>query len=188
MNVYDKFSDVNLFVLLDNIKELPGREFFSPEDMNTYFLNKYGRRVLSANGRHNEPEALAKIINGMYSEKWRRAYELTIQEMPGLLSYKETIKEKIVDKGSNTPGTESTMTNYVTADNETDFINDTKSVTANSGKDENENERQREYERSGFSADVPETVLSEINVLQNTIIYDMIFSDVIGVIGLSIYE
>lgn len=188
MNVYDKFSDVNLFELLNVIRDVPGQEFFPLDSMNTLFLDKYGRRVLSATGRHNEPEAIAKIISGMFSEKWRRVYELTIQDMPGLLSYKETVKEKITDKGKTTFNSDDTTTNTVSADNETDFVNDTKSVLKHGGENGNENEKVREFERSGFTNDISDTVLSEINVLQNTVIYDMIFSDVIGVIGLSIYE
>lgn len=189
MKLKERFKDANIFEMINTIHAFPFPETVFPMDkMNLFFVNQYGQKSLSSTGRETAMEDLATIISGMFSEKWDRVYETMSQDLPTLTSYTEHIKETKKDEGNTVNEASSTVANDLTAYNTEDFVNNDKSETTNKGTVTNKGTITREYERSGFNGDMSTQLESEIRLLQNNLIYYIIFSDIVSVTTLSIYE
>lgn len=188
MKLKERFKDTNIFELINNIHAFPFVDVFPVDKMNLFFVNQYGQKSLSSTGRETDMQDLAIILSGMFSDKWDRVYDTMSQDLPTLTSYTEHITETKKDEGETVNDATATTNNDLTTFNDEDFINNDKTETKNIGTTKNTGTVTREYERSGFNGDMSSQLESEIKLLQNNLIYYIIFADVVSVTTLSIYE
>lgn len=188
MRLREKFTDNNLFDEIGKHYNFPFIDKISADLMQLYFLNMYGERRLNNLGRNSSIENLATLLSGMFGENWTRAYDALTTEIPTLATFSETITEKIEEEGESGNNNTETTENQLSPDNTDDYFNDTKNSTVSELKGNTKNTRNREYKREGFDNDATSAIINEITLLQNNLIFDIIFSDIVRTITLSIYD
>lgn len=187
MKVSEKFTSENLFAEIHRLHPFLFVGVFPVDKMNLFYVNKYGDRTLSKTGRNLTVSEIAEILVGMYSEKWDTIYNKILVDFPTLENYIETITETTNETGNSTNNTTETNLEKVSAYNDEDFVNDEQSTNTNEMKMNNENKIEKTVEKK-VTENATKNLENALKYLQNNVIYDIIFSDVNGIITLNIFE
>jgi len=195
-------TDTGVFQALNSIETLPWAEIVTPATMDVVFMDMYGEKPISGLTSRllgdsetltaENLQRLAQSINVMYRHKWERLYEELTYSYPILANFSETIKEITTGKTTDT-GTVNTSgdsVNQISAFNSSDFVDNTKDTDGN--KEERDlsgtSDTTREYTRTGYNGDVANLLNNAITLLQNYLLYDIIFTDASSVIASHIYD
>lgn len=165
-----------VFSYIDAISPLPWDKVVTPEDTDIAFMFAHGEKVITGKvldtfsdlGEDGTLEKLAKIINTRYHDKWSKLYEGFIADYPLNVVSRETLDDT-VKKENNT-------TNKVSA-------YDSEDLTTDTGVDDN-GTTTHTYTKDNISLDAYN---KNIELLQDNLIYDIVFIDVKSLILLSIY-
>lgn len=159
------FNDKNIFTYLEEIKAFPfSKEVVSSTEMFQAFVFLNGEREVFSKIEYQfkvEPETtlnqLAMNMKLVNSKKWELLYDVMDLDFSSVSS--ETVKENIENDGKNT--------NNVSSFDSDELVEDTNEVNTNTST--------RNYERSVKSV---EQFVNNITVLQDRLIYDIIFKDI----------
>lgn len=161
-------DDKGIFGYLNDIGALPfSEELFPYTDIDLCFTWNNGEGLLT---RAIEKEIertsiedtygkVATIIKVKYKQKWQTVFDSFQEEFPLLLSTKETIDEVISDTGIDL--------NKTSAYDSEEMVSDTET--------EKNGNKKRTYERQTIR---PDLIFRNLERLQDSVIYDTIFSDV----------
>lgn len=187
MKVSERFTSENLFEEIHKIHPFPFVGVFPVDKMNLFYLNTHGERTLSKSGRNLTVSEMASVIVGLHSEKWDKIYTNMVSEYPIIENHVETLTETTKEKGTNTNNTTETNVEKVSAYNDNDFVNDEQTTNNNTMTGSNENEVTKTVEKR-VTENAIKNLENAIKYLQNNVIYNIIFSDVNGVITLNIFD
>lgn len=159
------FNGKNLFTHIEEIKGFPfAKELVSSDEMFHAFIFLNGERELFNKIEESfivNPETtltqLASDLKLLNSKKWELLYNL--MDLDFSSSSIETVKENVKNDGKNT--------NNVSAFDSTELVEDTNEVQTNTSN--------RSYERSTKSV---QQFIKNITMLQDRLIYDIIFKDI----------
>lgn len=165
-----------LFSYIDEVNPLPWDKVVTPEDLDTAFMFSHGEKTVigkvldmfSDLGEDETLKQLAKVISTRYHDKWVKLYEGFSAEYSLNLVSRETLDDT-VKKENNT-------TNKVSAYDSDDLATDT-------GIEDN-GTTTHTYTKDTVSLDAYN---KNVELLQDTLIYDIVFLDVKNLILLSIY-
>lgn len=165
-----------LFSYIDEVKPLPWDKEVPPEDLDTAFMFSHGDKTVtgkvldmfSEDGEDETLKQLAKVISTRYNDKWVKLYEGFSADYPLNLVSRETLDDT-VKKENNT-------TNKISA-------YDSEDLTTDTGVDDN-GTTTHTYTKENISLDAYN---KNIELLQDNLIYDIVFLDVKSLILLSIY-
>ena len=187
MKVTEKFTTENLFDEINKLHPFPFVGVFPVDTLNLLYLNLHGDRTLSKMGRNLTVKQIAEILVDMHSIKWDKIYNSVLVDFPILENYVEVITEKTNETGNSTNNTTETNVEKVSAYNDNDFVNDEQSTNTNEMKMNNENMIEKTHEKR-ITENATKNIENALNYLQNSVIYNIIFSDVNGAITLNIFD
>lgn len=181
-----KVKDVESFILFKTMKnngvDLGIFDFITPEKLDTYYINMFGERFLSAIFINNTISDVAEIINGLYKTKWNSLLAFIASKIDGLKTYSEKLTETIVDTGN--VETNRTNMNDVSAYNDENFVNNDRD-TENAKTQYNELTKTRTQCIDKLN---PNELNNVVMFLTNNFVHDTIFNDVNSVITLNIFD
>lgn len=165
-----------LFSYIDEANPLPWDKVVTPEETDNAFMFAHGEKTVTGKvldmfseyGEDATLKQLAKVISTRYHDKWSKLYEGFIAEYPLNVVSRETLDDTVT-KENNT-------TNKVSAYDSDDLTTDT-------GVDDN-GTTTHTYTKDTVSLDAYN---KNVELLQDNLIYDIIFLDVKSLILLSIY-
>ena len=159
------FNDKNIFTYIEEIEGFPfSKEVVSSTEMFQAFVFLNGEREVFHKIEEQfivDPEAtlrqLAMNMKLVNSKKWQLLYDVMDLDFSSVSS--ETVKENIKNDGKNT--------NNVSSFDSDELVEDTNEVNTNTSS--------RNYERSVKSV---EQFVNNITILQDRLVYDIIFKDI----------
>lgn len=188
--VEDKFTETGLFQSMEQ-QGLTLPFSMSPTLLDSLYIGLHGIRKLSRIGRTTEVDDCAQLVYNLFIRKWTSQYNLIIKnyniEQGNITTITETIETDITaDTTNDVTNKVSAFNDFVDDENDTtdeEFANnDTSNTTINSVTDNNRN---RTYEKvEDKVADRSEL----LDMLQLNFICDIIFTDVNGILTLSIFN
>lgn len=188
MKVKEKFSDVGLFESMNKFEVIEYMDILPIETMDLFYLSNYGERTLSAFGRNNSVEDIAKTLIKMFKNKWDKLYEMAISNIDIEYNYSEKQTESVDNTGENEYTINSVNTNSVNAYNDNDFVNDKQDENNTSNTGKNSATKKREYIKQVLNGSKTEYYNTIINYLQNNYFNDIIIKDINEFLTLSIFE
>ena len=78
MKVKEKFVDNGLFKSMNKYGTIEYSAIIPVETMDLFYISNYGERTLSAFGRNNTVDDIAKTLISMFKNKWDKLYDLAI--------------------------------------------------------------------------------------------------------------
>lgn len=197
-----KVDDKGIFYYINQIKPLPFTEIISVRSLDLGFQMLHGEKILSPfvkdrlGGEINENIMidLAEIIVSMFGSKWDTMILLYENEL-NLDTYKMTTTEQIDERGDysniRTDKSSSERENLVSAFNSEDFSNEGKEINI---EDTNITDTGSRSNLKNVTKEVKGNINNRlddftkiVNILKTNVINDIIYLDVIRLIGLSIY-
>lgn len=175
-----KDLSLTLFQEIANVKELKVFDYISPVLMDTLYNNSFSEKFVSKLVTENTKEDVAKIIVGLYGEKWDSilSYVINVRESANYIGGKTTTTHK----NTQTLNTQNETTNTISAYNTEDFTNNDKDTTSNTGTVTDESET------TITTKDVKNVSRETFNYLQSNYLFDTIFLDVNSICTLSIFS
>jgi len=199
-----KVNGKGIFYYINNLKPFTFNEIVDVEMLDLGFEMLHGEKVLSPfvkrwvydenNIKEDNIISLAKIILNMFGEKWEKIINIWENEI-NIDTYKLTTTEDITDEGTNTSTrtdtSESERKGVVSAFNSEDYSDDEKETTISdlhvTDQGNTSNIRQRQTEVKGNINNRLDDISKVKNLLQKNVINDIIYIDVVQLVGLSIY-
>lgn len=196
-----KVDDKGIFHYINEIKPFPFTELISVKSLDLGFQMMHGEKILSPfvidrlGGEINENtmKDLAKIIVSMFGDKWDKIISLYEKELD-LNSYKITTTEQVDESGTytneRTDKSSLQRENLVSAFDTEDYSNEGKEITTgttNYTDKENKNNLKDVTKNVRGSVNKLDDFTKIVNILKTNLINDIIYLDVIRLIGLSIY-
>ncbi len=188
MKVKDKFSSEKLFETMNAIRKFPFSELITPQYMDIFYLSNYGQRTLAIFGEENSVRDIANIFIQMFYNKWTKLYEIAISNIDIDYNYEETQTEIVDDKGENSSDMTSTLTNFVNAYNDDDFVNDKQDKNNSKNIGSNTNLRNRDFTKRILHGTKTDNFERIITYLQNNLFTDIIVKDINQFLTLSIFD
>lgn len=197
-----KVDDKGIFYYINQIKPLPFTEIIPVKSLDLGFQMLHGEKILSPfvkdrlGGEINENMMidLAEIIVSMFGSKWDKMISLYENEL-NLDTYKMTTTEQIDETGdySNTRTDESSSEreNLVSAFDTENLSNEGKEITTGTTNytdtGNKSNLKNITKEVKGNINNRLDDLVKVTDILKNNLINDIIYLDVVRLIGLSIY-
>lgn len=197
-----KVDDKGIFYYINEIKPLPFTEIIPVKSLDLGFQMLHGEKILSPfvkdrlGGEINENTMndLAEIIVSMFGSKWDKMISLYENEL-NLDTYKMTTTEQIDETGdySNTRTDESSSEreNLVSAFDTENLSNEGKEITTGTTNytdtGNKSNLKNITKEVKGNINNRLDDLVKVTDILKNNLINDIIYLDVVRLIGLSIY-
>ena len=188
MKVKEKFLETGLFQAMSKFGFILYNEIIPIETMDLFYISNYGERTLSAFGRNNSVDDIAKTLIKMFQNKWSTLYEMAISNIDIEYNYSEKQTESVDNTGENEYSINSVNTNSVNAYNDNDFVNDKQDENNTSNKGTNSATKKREYIKQVLNGSKTEHYNTIINYLQNNYFNDIIIKDINEFLTLSIFE
>ena len=197
-----KVDDKGIFYYINQIKPLPFTEIIPVRSLDLGFQMLHGEKILSPfvkdrlGGEINENSMidLAEIIVSMFGSKWDKMISLYENEL-NLDTYKMTTTEQIDETGdySNTRTDESSSEreNLVSAFDTENLSNEGKEITTGTTNYTDTGNRSNlkniTKEVKGNINNRLDDLIKVTDILKNNLINDIIYIDVVQLVGLSIY-
>lgn len=197
-----KVDDKGIFYYINEIKPLPFTEIIPVKSLDLGFQMLHGEKILSPfvkdrlGGEINENTMidLAEIIVSMFGSKWDKMISLYENEL-NLDTYKMTTTEQIDETGdySNTRTDESSSEreNLVSAFDTENLSNEGKEITTGTTNytdtGNKSNLKNITKEVKGNINNRLDDLVKVTDILKNNLINDIIYLDIVRLIGLSIY-
>ena len=179
-----KISDLKptLFTELKKISpDLKIFTYFSPEQMDAYYILRYGYRTVSPMFEQITSAEMASYLNSMFGKKWDGLLDYYLASLTTLSKAGNSISETVT---TTTDGTnQNTNSDNVSAYNTDDFSPDSQTVF--DGKNHSEIVKKREYLNTRVS---DMNFQAKLDYLKNTSVYDTIFIDTNSVCTLSVHS
>lgn len=171
MKYNELIEDKGIFNYLNELKPLPFNDVVTPDQIDFAFTFTSGNMVLSQStvsmfikyGADETLKRTAGVLYALFSKKWGQLYNAFIDELPLNSSQRETLKD-------NNTLIESVDHNVSAYDSD-DLVKD--------NQDSTNNTTNHSYTKDTISMNALE---SNINILQDNYIYDIIFNDIRSVI------
>lgn len=197
-----KVDDKGIFYYINEIKPFPFTELISVKSLDLGFQMLHGEKRLSPfvidrlGGDINDAtmNELAEIIVSMFGSKWEKIISMYEEEL-NLDTYKLTTIEQVDETGEisniRTDKSSSERENLVSAFNSEDFSNEGKEINIENSNitdtGTKSNLKNVTKEVKGNVNNRLDDFMKIVNILKINVINDIIYSDVIRLIGLSIY-
>lgn len=196
-----KVDGKGIFYYINQINPLPFTEIIPVRSLDLGFQMLHGEKrlspfVIDRLGDINDDtmKELAKIIVLMFGSKWNKMFSLYEKEL-NLDTYKLTTTEQVDESGSYTneraDKSSSERENLVSAFNSEDFSNEGKEINIENSnitdKGSTNNLKNVTKEVKGNINNRLDDFMKIVNILKTNLINDIIYLDVIRLIGLSIY-
>ena len=197
-----KVDDKGIFYYINQIKPLPFTDIIPVRSLDLGFQMLHGEKILSPfvkdrlGGEINENTMidLAEIIVSMFGSKWDKMISLYENEL-NLDTYKMTTTEQIDETGdySNTRTDESSSEreNLVSAFDTENLSNEGKEITTGTTNYTDTGNRSNlkniTKEVKGNINNRLDDLIKVTDILKSNLINDIIYLDVVRLIGLSIY-
>lgn len=186
--VKEKFSNDNLFSLMNEKKPFAWAEKFTPEHMQNLFNIKFGNYVIASGFENQTANDIADSLADFFVDRWNSIYNFMFDKDLFTQGVNENVTETIVDDGSTSEnGTDKTL-NQVSAYNESDFQNDKQENVSRETNGTNKNNRTRTYSHTGYGETFAKYRLKYLDMLQNDFIYGIIFKEVKGIITVPLFD
>lgn len=188
MQVQEKFKDINIFSLINDIEVLP---FTGLTGLNTYMILKYGERQVLPMLETLENETIARMLHDMYFEKWSKLYTLFIENVLADGNKSETTTKVTADTGENNTTVTGDNLHKVSAFDSDDLTDDNSDTETRTTKDTSKNDTTETTTIEGKSGNYTNDFISYNKYLNKCSFYDTICIDVInnisyGIIALDI--
>lgn len=177
-----------LFQAMTGYGKIKYSELIPVETMDLFYISNYGERTLSAFGRNNDIEDIAKTLITMFQNKWNKLYDMAISNIDIDYNYEERQTENVDNSGTNEYKINTVNTNSVNAYNDNDFVNDKQDENNTSNTGSNTATKKREYIKQILNGSKTEYYTTIINYLQNNYFNDIIIKDINEFLTLSIFE
>ena len=197
-----KVDDKGMFHYINEIKPFPFTELIPIKSIDLGFQMLHGEKRLSpfvidrlgGDINDNTMKELAEIIISMFGNKWDTIISLYENELD-LDTYKLTTIEQVDETGENsnirTDKSSSERENLVSAFNSEDFSNEGKEINIENSNITDTGTRSNlknvTKEVKGNINNRLDDFTKIVNILKTNVINDIIYLDVIKLIGLSIY-
>ena len=197
-----KVDDKGIFHYINEIKPLPFTEIIPVRSLDLGFQMLHGEKVLSQfvksrfkdDIKENTLIDLAEIIVSMFGSKWEKMISLYEQEL-NLDTYKITTTEQVDETGSNTNTRDdersSERENLVSAFDTETLSNEGKEVNTDSSSVTDTGNRTNlkniTKEVTGNINNRLYDLTKVMDILNSNLINDIIYIDVVQLVGLSIY-
>mgnify|MGYP001178159694 FL=1 len=197
-----KVDDKGIFHYINEIKPFPFTELIPVKSIDLGFQMLHGEKRLSpfvidrlgGDINDNTMKELAKIIVSMFGNKWDTIISLYEKEL-NLDTYKLTTIEQVDETGEvsniRTDKSSSERENLISAFNSEDFSNEGKEINI---EDSNITDTGTKSNLKNVTKEVKGNINNRlddftkiVNILKTNVINDIIYLDVIRLIGLSIY-
>lgn len=197
-----KVDDKGIFHYINEIKPFPFTELITVKSIDLGFQMLHGEKRLSPfvvdrlgdNINDDAMRELAEIIVTMFGNKWDTIISLYEEEL-NLDTYKLTTIEQVDETGETsnirTDKSSSERENLVSAFNSEDFSNEGKEINI---EDSNITDTGTRSNLKNVTKEVKGNINNRlddftkiVNILKTNVINDIIYLDVIRLIGLSIY-
>lgn len=188
MKVKEKFVDNGLFKSMNKYGTIEYSAIIPVETMDLFYISNYGERTLSAFGRNNTVDDIAKTLISMFKNKWDKLYDLAISNIDIDYNYSEKQIESVDNIGENESKISSINTNSVNAYNDNDFVNDKQDENNTSNTGRNTTNKKREYIKQVLNGSKTDYYDAIVNYLQNNYFNDIIIKDINEFLTLSIFE
>lgn len=169
-------TDKGLFKYIDEVSPLPWSEVVTPYELDSAFMFKNGCKTVSGKvlkmfsdlGEEETLSSLAKIISNMYANKWGQLFEAFNIDYPVNVESRETSDD--VNTGTNS--VKNTVSAY-----------DSEVLVPDSGRDgTTEYNHKITKDKISLSA-----IQKNIELLQDSLLYDIVFTDTKSLILLLVY-
>lgn len=197
-----KVDDKGIFYYINEIKPFPFTEVIPVKSLDLGFQMLHGEKILSpfvidrlgGDINDNTMNELAKIIVSMFGSKWEKMISLYENEL-NLDTYKMTTTEQVDETGENsntrTDESSSERENLVSAFDTENLSNEGKEINSGSSNitdtGNRTNSKNITKEVKGNNNNRLDDLTKVIDILKNNLINDIIYIDVIRLVGLSIY-
>ena len=197
-----KVDDKGIFHYIDEIKPLPFTEIISVESLDLGFQMLHGEKLLTpfikdrfrVDIKESTMIDLAEIIVSMFGSKWDTIISLYENEL-NLDTYKMTTTEQVDETGENsnirTDESSSERENLVSAFDTENLSNEGKEInTGNSNFTDTGNRTNLKNITKEVTGNINNRLhdLTKVKeILNNNLINDIIYIDVVQLVGLSIY-
>ena len=174
--LYERFNGVNIWEKINNVNALPWIDIIV-DTINILWLNKYKSRTCNLMCDLQD-EQIAKVISNMFNDKWSNLFKLLYGNWYEKGDYNETTKETNAGKTSSVDITTNETVNSVVAFDSDDYANKDKESTTNNTQNNGTNDNEKIIEKQGNNNAQINYKIKYIDYLYNTLIYDMVFTDV----------
>lgn len=197
-----KYNGIGIIETMNNIKPLTifNVEGLESKDIDGVFYLLFGNRDLTTTvNEFTDPisqekmEDLAKILLTNFYSKWERLAQLNIEDLTPAdykMTTTETVDRTETSTGVNDNTTTDTNVEQVTGYNNEIFTDDNQQTNSSitSGTDERNDigNTQREKTVTGFRQNKVKLLNDSVDYLQKFFINDIIYTDLLNVIALSI--
>lgn len=197
-----KYNGVGIIETMNNIKPLTifNVEGLESKDIDGVFYLLFGNRDLTTTvNEYTDPisqeklEDLAKILLTNFYSKWERLAQLNIEDLTPAdykMTTTETVDHTKTSTGVNDNTTTDTNVEQVTGYNNEIFTDDNQQTNSSitSGTDERNDigNTQRQTTVTGFRQNKVKLLNESVDYLQKFFINDIIYTDLLNVIALSI--
>lgn len=197
-----KVDDKGIFHYINEIKPLPFTEIIPVRNLDLGFQMLHGEKILSPfvkdrfreDIKENTMIDLAEVIVSMFGSKWETIISLYEEEL-NLDTYKMTTTEQVDETGENsnirTDESSSERENLVSAFDTENLSNEGKEInTGNSSFTDTGNRTNLKNVTKEVTGNINNRLhdLTKVtDILKNNLINDIIYIDVVQLVGLSIY-
>ena len=197
-----KHDGIGIIETMNSIKPLTifTVEGLESKDIDGLFYLLFGNRDLTTAvteivtpNSNEKMNALAKILLTNFFSKWERLAQLNIEDLTPTdfkVTTVETVDTTETSKGTNDNTTTNTNVEQVTGYNDEIFTDDsqqtTNSTTAGTDERNDIGNTQRQKTVSGYRQNKVKLLNESVDYLQKFFINDIMYSDILGVITLSI--
>ena len=199
-----KHDGIGIIETMNNIKPLTifTVEGLDSKDIDGLFYLLFGKRdlttavteIVTPNSKE-KMNTLARILLTNYFNKWERLATLNIEDLTPTdfkVTTVETVDTTETSKGANDNTTTNTNVEQVTGYNDEIFTDDsqqtTNSTTAGTDERNDIGNTQRQKTVSGYRQNKVKLLNESVDYLQKFFINDIMYSDILGVITLSINQ
>lgn len=199
-----KHDGIGIIETMNNIKPLTifTVEGLDSKDIDGLFYLLFGNRDLTTAvteivtpNSNEKMNTLARILLTNYFNKWERLATLNIEDLTPTdfkVTTVETVDTTETSKGANDNTTTNTNVEQVTGYNDEIFTDDsqqtTNSTTAGTDERNDIGNTQRQKTVSGYRQNKVKLLNDSVDYLQKFFINDIMYSDILGVITLSINQ
>ena len=197
-----KYNGIGIIETINNIKPLTifNVEGLESKDIDGVFYLLFGNRDLTTTvNEFTNPisqeklEDLAKILLTNFYSKWERLAQLNIEDLTPAdykMTTTETVDRTETSTGVNDNTTTDTNVEQVTGYNNEIFTDDNQqtnsSITSGTDERNDKGNTQREKTVTGFRQNKVKLLNDSVDYLQKFFINDIIYTDLLNVIALSI--
>lgn len=185
MLVKEKFSDENLFALIDKIHTLP---WASSDFINSYWLIKCGDMNLLPTVEEMTVQEVADMISPIVADKWDNQYHYYHLNLLVDGNKTETWNKTITENNTNKTTTAGESNHKVSAFDSTDMTDENSDTTNNTTDNNGTTDRTENKTSTAKTGNYINDFISYNKYLTNIGFYDMIISDVNKCIVYTVHE